>query len=108
MKKPLGRVVLNFYDLSKSVRALHSYARMEGKTLRIQPKEKSRPQLLSKRRVFVLEIEEGGKIKKLVLEERQICWEGFREVNGRLIRGVPKRSKEDCFKYCRHEGCGFL
>jgi len=81
---------------------------MEEKTLRNAIEERSRPQLLSERRVFVLEIEEGDKIKKLVLEERQICWEGFREVNGKLIRGVPKRSKEDCFKYCRHEGCGFL
>lgn len=58
--------------------------------------------------VFVLEIEEGGKIKKLKLEEGQICWEGFREVNGKLIRGVPKTCSKDCLKYCRHEGCDLI
>lgn len=66
------------------------------------------PRLPPKRKSFVLEIEEGGKIKKLKLEEGQICWEGFRQVNGKLIRGVPKKSPKDCLKYCRHEGCDFL
>ncbi|MFQ6063890.1 MAG: hypothetical protein ACE5L6_00265 [Candidatus Bathyarchaeia archaeon] len=60
------------------------------------------------RGVFVLEIEEEGKIEKLKFEEGQICWEGFREVNGKLIRGVPKMCSKDCLKYCRHEGCDFL
>jgi len=59
------------------------------------------------RKMFVLEIEEKGNIGKLELDEAQICWEGFREFGGKLIRGVPKRNREDCFKYCRHEGCQF-
>lgn len=69
---------------------------------------KEGPRLLSKRKPFILEIEEEGKIKKLTLEEGQICLEGFRQVNGKLIRGVPKKSPKDCLKYCRHEGCDFL
>jgi hypothetical protein len=60
------------------------------------------------RKFFILEIEEGGRIKKLTLEEGQICWEGFRQVNGKLIRGVPKKSPKDCLKHCLHEGCDFL
>jgi len=69
---------------------------------------KQRRKLVSKTRSSFLEIEEGGKIKKLRLEEEQICWEGFRQVGEKLIRGVPKRSSRDCLKYCRHEGCDFL
>jgi len=77
-----------------------------GGTMRIE--EKRRPQPLLGGTIFVIEVEEGGKTKELALEERQICWEGFRKVKGRLIRGVPKKSKEDCLKYCYHEGCGIL
>lgn len=54
-----------------------------------------------------LEIEERGRIKVLRLEEKQICWEGFRELRGGLVRGVPRRNGKDCLKYCRHEGCDF-
>jgi len=59
------------------------------------------------KKMHVLEIEDKGIVGKMALEERQICWEGFREVKGKLICGVPKRSSEDCFKHCRHEGCQF-
>jgi len=57
------------------------------------------------KKVFILEVEDKGNIGKMDLDEGQICWEGFREVKGKLVCGVPKRSLEDCFKYCRHEGC---
>lgn len=60
-----------------------------------------------KRSLFDLEVEEDGKIKTLRLEKEQICWEGFRKLRGKLVRGVPKRNKNDCLKYCRHEGCDF-
>lgn len=69
---------------------------------------KERLKLQSERRIFALEIEEGGRIRKLKFEEGQICLEGFRQVNGKLIRGVPKKSSKDCLKYCCHEGCDFL
>jgi len=69
---------------------------------------KQRQQFLSKRKSSFLEIEEGGRIKKLKLKEEQICWEGFRQVGEKLIRGVPKKSPRDCLKHCRHEGCDFL
>jgi len=52
-----------------------------------------------------LEIEEEGRIKTLRLEEGQICWEGFRMLRGKLVRGVPRRKREDCARYCCHEGC---
>jgi hypothetical protein len=55
-----------------------------------------------------LEIEERGKVKKLKLDQRQICWEGFRMLRGELVRGVPMRTSRDCLKYCRHEGCDFV
>jgi hypothetical protein len=58
--------------------------------------------------LYTVEIEEDGKIKKLELEEGEICWEGFRKVHGKLIRGVPRRSSRDCFSYCRQEGCDLL
>jgi len=58
-------------------------------------------------RTLNLEIEEEGKIETLKLEEGQICWEGFRKVHGRLVRGVPRRNMKDCLKYCCHEGCDF-
>jgi len=60
-----------------------------------------------RKNMLVLEIEDKGNIGKLELDKGQICWEGFREFKGKLIRGVPKRNLEDCFKYCRHEGCQF-
>jgi len=60
-----------------------------------------------KRSVIDLEVDEEGKIVTLRLEEGQICWEGFRKLRGKLVRGVPKRNKNDCLKYCRHEGCDF-
>ncbi|UCC33143.1 MAG: hypothetical protein JSW53_05015 [Candidatus Bathyarchaeota archaeon] len=62
----------------------------------------------SERRILVLEIEEGERIKKVKVKEREVCWEGFREVRGKLLRGVPKMNPKDCLKYCRHEGCDFL
>jgi hypothetical protein len=65
-------------------------------------------QRLQRGRLFVLEVEEKGKIKTLELEEGEICWEGFRKVHGKLIRGVPRRSHEDCFRYCHQEGCELL
>jgi len=52
-----------------------------------------------------LEIEEEGRIETLRLEEGQICWEGFRKLRGKLVRGVPRRNREDCARYCCHEGC---
>jgi hypothetical protein len=55
-----------------------------------------------------LEIEEGGKVKTLRLNEDQICWEGFRKLSGRLVRGVPRRNAKDCAKYCHHEGCDLI
>lgn len=60
-----------------------------------------------RKKLFVLEIEDKGNVRKLELDVGQICLEGFREFKGKLIRGVPKRNPEDCFKYCRHEGCQF-
>jgi GH15 family glucan-1,4-alpha-glucosidase len=59
----------------------------------------------SKGKTVVLEVEENESVKKLELEENQICWDGFRKIGRKWFRGVPKRSKEDCFRYCRHEGC---
>jgi hypothetical protein len=76
--------------------------------LAIGIEEKRGPQLSSEKKMFVLEIEEEGDISKIALEEGQICWEGFREVNGKLVRGVPKRSSKDCWRHCRHEGCDLL
>lgn len=52
-----------------------------------------------------LEVEEEGKIETLRLEEGQICWEGFRKLRGKIVRGVPRRNRNDCLKYCCHEGC---
>lgn len=76
---------------------------LKGESIRI-----AESQLLPKGELFVLEIEEGGEIKKLMLAKGQICLEGFRLMNGKLVRGVPKRSRKDCLKYCRHESCDFL
>lgn len=58
-------------------------------------------------RVFDLEVEEEGEIETLRLKDGEICWEGFRRVHGKLMRGVPKRTMKDCLKYCCHEGCDF-
>lgn len=70
---------------------------------------KGRLQLNGKQRSYVLRIEkENGEIEKLTLDDKLICWEGFRKVSGKLMRGVPKRSLEDCSKYCHHEGCQFI
>jgi len=70
--------------------------------------QKQKQQLLSKGKHVILEIEESGKIKKLKLEKKQVCWEGYRQVGKKLIRGVPKKSQKDCLKHCRHEGCDVL
>jgi len=64
-------------------------------------------ELQSKQTLLILEIEEDHQIRKLTLKEGQICWEGFRKIGNKLVRGVPKRNREDCFKYCYHEGCQF-
>ncbi len=71
---------------------------------------KNKLQLKNKReRKCSLLIEgENGTIERLTLDEKLICWEGFRSVSGRLMRGVPKRNREDCIKYCCHEGCQFI
>jgi len=66
----------------------------------------TRPML--KRNKINFEIEDEGKIKTLELEEWQICWEGFRKLRGKLVRGVPRRNAKDCAKYCRHEGCDLI
>lgn len=59
-------------------------------------------------RTFSLSLEVDGKIETLLLEEGQICWEGLRKLHGTLVRGVPRRNKKDCIKYCSHEGCSLI
>jgi len=60
---------------------------------------------LGQERLYIIEVEMKGKTEKLELTEKMICWDGFRKLHGNLVRGVPKRSREDCLKYCRHPGC---
>lgn len=69
---------------------------------------KMRARYTFKRSLIDLEVEEEGKIETVRLEEGQICWQGFRKLRGKLVRGVPKRNKNDCLKYCRHEGCDLI
>lgn len=59
-------------------------------------------------RTFSLSLEVDGKTETLLLEEGQICWEGWRKLHGILVHGVPRRNKKDCIKYCSHEGCGLI
>jgi hypothetical protein len=58
--------------------------------------------------LYAVDVEEDGRVKKLELEEDEICWEGFRKVAGRMIRGVPRRTSKDCSRYCTQEGCDLL
>jgi len=74
----------------------------------VKTKPNARVQTGNERSVYVVEIEDDGQIGKLALKEGQICWEGFRKVGDKLVRGVPKRNPEDCFRYCCHEGCEFI
>lgn len=73
-----------------------------------QVENKMRARYAFKRSLIDLEVEDEGRIETVSLEEGQICWKGFRKLRGKLVRGVPKRNKNDCLKYCCHEGCDLI
>ena len=60
----------------------------------------------------VLKLEMGvldliDKKKKVIkLKGREICMEGFRiDLNGKMVRGVPHRDQEDCYRFCYKDIC---
>jgi hypothetical protein len=50
------------------------------------------------------------KKKKIVkLKEDEICWRGFRiDLDGKIVRGVPRRNQGDCYRFCYKDTCDSL
>ena len=66
------------------------------------------PQKSKINNLVVVQVCSDNKNEEIIINEEDICWDGFRIVNGIIKRGVPKRNRDDCFKYCIHARCEFL
>jgi hypothetical protein len=65
--------------------------------------------------MLVQEVEMGildlsdGKKKVIKLREDEICTQGFRiDQNGKIVRGVPHRNRNDCHRFCYTDTCDSL
>ena len=49
----------------------------------------------------------NDKKKKIVkLKENEICTQGFRiDLKGKMVRGVPHRNQDDCYRFCYKDIC---
>ena len=65
--------------------------------------------------MLIQEIELGvldlnDKKKKIMkLKEDEICMQGFRiALDGKIVKGVPHRNQDDCYRFCYRNTCDYL
>ena len=65
--------------------------------------------------MLVQEVEMGildlndGKKKVIKLKDDEICTQGFRiGLNGKIVRGIHHRNRDDCHRFCYTDTCDSL
>jgi hypothetical protein len=56
----------------------------------------------------IVDLNDGEK-KVVKVRGDKICMQGFRiDLNGKVVRGVPHRNRDDCHRFCYTDTCDSL